>query len=1390
MVVGIGKILKFNRKCTIVVGLLFAVIFLALVIVPGQADADGFIDEASGQTTTDEMYPEDTIEAYADTLTNVLPTAGVAQTDIITVCSSGCDYTSIQEAIDNANDGDTIEVHSGTYYENVRVNKELTIISESGNPDDTIVQAADPGDEVFYVISDNVTINGFKVTGATYSLTFAIDLHNVRNCSILNNKILDNWLGIWFYGSSYNAIANNIISNSGWGIYVGHSSNNNKLNNNSIISNQNGIYLEDTNNHTLNDNNFINNDLGINLDNSNNNNIFGNNFGYNTIYGIYLQGSNGNHIYANNFINNNNNANSSYSINNWNSTEQITYQYNGSTFINYVGNYWSDYTGLDSDSDGIGDTPYEINDSAELQDNYPLIEPWEGVDLALPYVTITFPANLATIVKINTDITATFSEPMDSSTLNNSTVKVYTLDEIVGETFEDTNGSWNSGNFQGFNHSEELTVWQTPIDDTNRTIEEGNLTYTTHSILRDYHVYSNEDIEVEDSGNYSVIGWLGDENVVINSGAGDWIISKLVFEQNSTDTKTLHVGETWDLGDGYSIKLINLDKDGKDAWIALNNSSGKIDDEFSQNQSACIFSTDLGASDNTPIFVTYLNKVNLAQSHIDLKYTWLISQETSEIQNNEQLGDFKVKTLTDRIIIENDEDMFLMRDSTIPLFYDFKFEIEDTSTVQYSLIYQYHTDTSVDGDISYDNASRTITFDPVSNLKYDTNYISYITTGAEDLAGNGLMEDYKWEFKTMHYTPSGNGGSSGGGGGGGGFVSNLILNPGFEYLTQGQPDNWTLSGTASVTDTLSSEGNNSLNINASISGDILFANQTLDIYHVAGKSYTFTFDIARSGGISGDAISFYLNYIDFNATKQSLYVWTPNPDGDNNFWIYYHEQIIPSDAFNITGFEMHTNGTGEYWIDNLSIEIEQTPPFLDLYQNYTIEVLEIDIDGSEIWLEINKNGNPVKDIVIQNLSTYEYRNVTTNDLIINCTVSYVQFLNDNRSWVVLLEDIWQFSDVDGSVLINGTYNTFFGGEQYHDASMLPSGSAVLDIYESTGDVFSFDIGEVENDFIIVEGDGALKFDQTLNISGNLVDMGVVTIDTVTAAPDEGYVNGSVLPVLGHTYCVNISGKYAKFEVVDVTTKNIRIRWSYQPDGTKNFIHTALSLPETDDGDTSSSGGGGSGGGGSSGEDYYNIVLSETDRQSVFKNSHISYRFDLEDNIVSHINFRALKSAGTIAAKVEILNNTSTLVSTLPPHEVFRNLNIWVGNAGWGTKRNIADATVVFTVDKSWITKNNIDESSIALYRYSDDTWHKLVTKKIAEDANNLQFEAETPGFSPFAVTGKTIGEPGGEGIIEPTVTAEKTTAPTPTEEKGIPGFGLFAGLSVLLIAVQLLRKKE
>ena len=42
-------------------------------------------------------------------------------------------YTSIQDAIDNASDGDTIYVYSGIYYENVVINKRINLIGEDRN---------------------------------------------------------------------------------------------------------------------------------------------------------------------------------------------------------------------------------------------------------------------------------------------------------------------------------------------------------------------------------------------------------------------------------------------------------------------------------------------------------------------------------------------------------------------------------------------------------------------------------------------------------------------------------------------------------------------------------------------------------------------------------------------------------------------------------------------------------------------------------------------------------------------------------------------------------------------------------------------------------------------------------------------------------------------------------------------------------------------------------------------------------------------------------------------------------------------------------------------------------------------------------------------------------
>ena len=215
------------------------------------------------------------------------------------------DYAKIQWAVDNASTGYTIIVRDGIYNENLDITKSLTIKSENGS-ENCIVKAENSDDHIFEVTADYVNISGFTVKGATGHGHFAgMNFTGKRNIA-----------GISLRHAGYCNILNNNCSNNGDGISLWHSNKSSMLNNN--CSN-------------------------------------------NEKEGIHISGSFDNTIYLNNFINNTKNA---YSViffesrNIWNSTEKITYTYNGSTYTNHMGNYWDDYNGSDDNRDGLGDTAY------------------------------------------------------------------------------------------------------------------------------------------------------------------------------------------------------------------------------------------------------------------------------------------------------------------------------------------------------------------------------------------------------------------------------------------------------------------------------------------------------------------------------------------------------------------------------------------------------------------------------------------------------------------------------------------------------------------------------------------------------------------------------------------------------------------------------------------------------------------------------------------------------------------------------------------------------------------------------------------------------------------------------------------------------------------------
>src|SRR5450759_2532404 len=151
------------------------------------------------------------------------------------------DYASIQGAIDNAITGDTVEVHSGTYYETVNINKRL-ILRGIGMP---VVNAGNvyQSGSAITLSADGTTLEGFTATGGGSSEA-GIKVSSSKNTLSGNNASSNNYYGILLQSSSNNTlIGNTANSNYYVGIHLQTHSNNNTLSGNIANSNNRGIYL-------------------------------------------------------------------------------------------------------------------------------------------------------------------------------------------------------------------------------------------------------------------------------------------------------------------------------------------------------------------------------------------------------------------------------------------------------------------------------------------------------------------------------------------------------------------------------------------------------------------------------------------------------------------------------------------------------------------------------------------------------------------------------------------------------------------------------------------------------------------------------------------------------------------------------------------------------------------------------------------------------------------------------------------------------------------------------------------------------------------------------------------------------------------------------------------
>jgi nitrous oxidase accessory protein len=124
-------------------------------------------------------------------------------------------YSKIQDAIDNASDGDTIYVYSGFYQEHLYIHKSIILKGEERNT--TVIEAESSYTDLLYIAWDFVTISNFTIHKTSHynpygGLNDGISLHGT-NVSIQNINFIGCGISYTYWYDMQHPFHNDVVNN-------------------------------------------------------------------------------------------------------------------------------------------------------------------------------------------------------------------------------------------------------------------------------------------------------------------------------------------------------------------------------------------------------------------------------------------------------------------------------------------------------------------------------------------------------------------------------------------------------------------------------------------------------------------------------------------------------------------------------------------------------------------------------------------------------------------------------------------------------------------------------------------------------------------------------------------------------------------------------------------------------------------------------------------------------------------------------------------------------------------------------------------------------------------------------------------------------------------------
>jgi len=306
-------------------------------------------------------------------------------------------------------------------------------------------------------------------------------------------------------------------------------------------------------------------------------------------------------------------------------------------------------------------------------------------------------------------------------------------------------------------------------------------------------------------------------------------------------------------------------------------------------------------------------------------------------------------------------------------------------------------------------------------------------------------------------------------------------------------------------------------------------------------------------------------------------------------------------------------------------------------------------------------------------------------------------------------------------------------------------------------------------------------------------------ETVNVTVMYGTANGT-LSSTAHATDFNIS------QTVSITSLSASTKYYYNTsvcdfdgncDGNGTFSFTTSAAAAAASTTTSDSGGGGGGGGGAAPS-----AVSDSKAQvwsSIPAGTSFNLDVDKSTIAVTSVAVNDVKSELS-NVELEVAALTENPASAEAAAKVFQYFRI--------TKKNLKDADaeslkISFRVTKSWLSDNSLGSGDISLYRFADDKWNELTTTVTGTDSSYVVYEADTPGFSSFAIgtkSGVEVAEEAPEGeevpvgeVPEEEVPSEPGEKPVPVQAPGkAPTAWIIAAIVVILgiILIVMYQKKK